>query len=45
MNVYNENNKFKKKKLCKRKKGLYVDYKITLIRIKLSDVKESRIRS
>ena len=36
----NENNKFKKKRLCKRKKGLYVSRKI-----RLGSVKLIRIRS
>ena len=31
MSVYNENNKFKKKRLYKRKKGLYVGSRITLV--------------
>ena len=36
MNIYNENNKFKKKRLYKRKKGLYVGRKIALGLIGLS---------
>ena len=30
MSVYNENNKFKKKRLYKRKRGQYVGRRITL---------------
>ena len=45
MSVYNENNKFKKRRLYKRKRGLYINRRITLVRIKLSDVKESKIHS
>ena len=38
MSVYNEDNKFKKKKLCKREKGLYVNRKITLKSINLIEL-------
>ena len=41
MSVYNENNKFKKKRLYKRKKNLYVGSKITLV----NPIGLSKIRS
>ena len=36
MSMYNEDNKFKKKRLCKRKGGLYVGRRIALDSIELS---------
>ena len=36
MSVYNENNKFKKKRLYKRKRDLYINVLITLDSIELS---------
>ena len=41
MGVYNENNKFKKERLCKREEGLYVSNKTTLI----GPIKLNKIRS
>ena len=38
MSVYNENNKFKKKSLYKRKKDLYISRRITLDPIELSTI-------
>ena len=36
MNIYNENNKFKKKRLYKRKRDLYVSRRIALGSIELN---------
>ena len=36
MSVYNEDNKFKERKLCRKEKNLYIDRKITLNSMKYS---------
>ena len=41
MSVFNEKNKFKKEKLCKRKRDFYINNKITLI----SSIRLSKVRS